>query len=293
MVQPMLVGSRAYRRYFEDQFEDGKVYISKYVQMEIKRSFIEPFIDFYHFADSPVYETVGEAHSSYRNSFKPSKKAAAMVLVGLLMDMRGLDTANPRDKPKVLRHIAFIIKRIERKLRKDFTNIGINTTRCERAKVSFISPHMAHYTLAEQMDRFAEKFNDVKACRNQCRIDDFILDKFKPEVDRLIEHAEKLDRPKSRENRGFVDVAKNLQKIISDGADVCSCKMCPKIGDAVIALEMLPNMRLEHTDHSFDNLCPVIGKAHKKHPAEQSFKKCLQLVFEFLGFLGELKRQNL
>ncbi|MEQ8957151.1 MAG: hypothetical protein RLP02_04380 [Coleofasciculus sp. C2-GNP5-27] len=41
-----------------------------------------------------------------------------------------------------------------------------------------------------------------------------------------------------------------------------------KIGDAVIALNAPRQMQLEHTDNSFDYLCPPIEQPHNKHPSE-------------------------
>ncbi|MDZ7966366.1 MAG: hypothetical protein RM368_15540 [Nostoc sp. DedSLP03] len=38
--------------------------------------------------------------------------------------------------------------------------------------------------------------------------------------------------------------------------------------DVVIALNAPQNMQLEHTDNSFDYLCPSINQPHYKHPSE-------------------------
>ena len=46
-----------------------------------------------------------------------------------------------------------------------------------------------------------------------------------------------------------------------------------EIGDAIIALDAPRDMQLEHTDHSFDHLCPPIGQPHRKHPSEQHIVK--------------------
>ena len=50
------------------------------------------------------------------------------------------------------------------------------------------------------------------------------------------------------------------------GERACDCKRCEKIGDAIIALDAPRDLRLEHTDSSFDYLCPSIKQPHYKHP---------------------------
>lgn len=268
VVQPMLLGSSAYRKYFEDQFAGENIYTSDYVQMEIKRSCIVPFINFYFLLALPNIESIGDALSVWSNRFSGREIKAVERLIGVLIDTHQLSDLNPKDKPKALRRIGFLIKRIEGQLRRKFTNIGANTTRCARAKILLVSSQTDQNPVSDQLEQFIQKFNDVDDCRSKCRVDDFFLNRFRTKVVAFFEHAEKLDRPKSRENRGFIDITENLRRIIKTDGDACSCRMCGRIGDAIIALETPENMRLEHTDYSFDNLCDVIDKPHQRHPSE-------------------------
>jgi hypothetical protein len=73
---------------------------------------------------------------------------------------------------------------------------------------------------------------------------------------------------KNNTTSGFVKIAESLKKVIDNGEKTCTCKLCEKVGDAVIALDIPDGMQLEHTDNSFDYLCPVIQKIHRKHPSE-------------------------
>ncbi|MHC5931988.1 MAG: hypothetical protein ACYTXM_40475, partial [Nostoc sp.] len=74
--------------------------------------------------------------------------------------------------------------------------------------------------------------------------------------------------PKNSNTRGFINIAKNLNEILTQGAAACNCKRCEKIGDAVIALNAPRSMQLSHTDNSFNYLCPPINQPHYKHPSE-------------------------
>jgi len=68
--------------------------------------------------------------------------------------------------------------------------------------------------------------------------------------------------------QGFQKIAKNLERIFAENGDPCSCRMCGNIGDAVIALDCPRDMQLEHTDYSFDFLCPPIKQLHKLRPSD-------------------------
>ncbi len=122
--------------------------------------------------------------------------------------------------------------------------------------------------VSSQLEQFIQEFNDTDDCRSKCNVDDFFLNRFKTEVEAFFEQAKNLERPKSRENKGFVGITEDLRKITKTEGKACSCRMCGRIGDAIIALEAPENMQLEHTDYAFDNLCKVIGKLHKRHPSE-------------------------
>lgn len=268
VAQPMLLGSSVYKQYFKYQFSDDDVYISDYVQMEIKRSCIVPSIDFYFLLDMPNTESIGDALAIWSNRFSSREIKAVTRLVAQLIDTHQLSDLAPRDKSKALRRLGFLIKRIESQLRRGFLNIGVNNTRCARAKVLLVSPQTDQAPISYQFEQFLQEFNDTDGCRSKCTVDGFILTRFKAECEAFLEQAENLERPKSRENKGFVEITENLRKITETEGNACSCRMCGRIGDAIIALELPEDMQLEHTDYSFDNLCEVMGKTHIRHPSE-------------------------
>ncbi|HXH09646.1 MAG TPA: hypothetical protein VNP04_07790 [Alphaproteobacteria bacterium] len=155
------------------------------------------------------------------------------------------------------------IKRIELKMQRRFTNIGKDSTRCARAAVPF---KVELQNMATGFKQFVEAFDDVETCRARCRIDHFLLNRYRAEVEAYIEQAAQL--PKNTDTRGFIAVAENLREILGRGPTACSCRRCERIGDAVIALDAPRHMRLEHTDHAFNHLCPPINQPHQQHPSE-------------------------
>ena len=271
VVRPMLLGSTSYRKYFEDQFGDNPLYMSKYVQMEFKRSYLCPILDFYFVIHMPTMQTVGDAFLFWSNQYRSSELKAVLQFVGQLFNDHSLDLSDLRDKEKALRRLGFYVKRLEMKLRRSFRDIGANSTRCTRSAVSFSTRGISDLTVTLQS--FLEQFNDVEACRSRCTVDGFILTRYKSQVESYVEQAGRLTRPQGRQNKGFTRIAQNLEEILHRGPDACSCHRCKAIGDAVISLEAPREMRLEHTDHSFDHLCPLIGQPHHKHPSEPSIVK--------------------
>jgi hypothetical protein len=230
--------------------------------MEIKRSYLMNLISFYFILRLDAISTIGEAISLWSNRFKGSELKAVLQFIPQLFGDYQLRANNTADKENSLFVLANHIKRFELLLRTRFQVID-DATVCRRAlvplKVDLNDP-------TPGLRAFISEFGDVKTCRSRCQIDQFLLQHYRSEVEALVEIAKKL--PRNTNTRGFLNIVTNLQKILADGAAACDCKRCEKIGDAVIALNATRDMQLEHTDISFDYLCPPINQLHYKHPSE-------------------------
>ncbi len=265
VARPLILGSNRYKRYFEECFGSDALYISEYVQMEFMRSWISSVLDFYFLLDMPGVETIGDAFNIWSNQFRTSRQKAVNQLAAQIFDTHGFDLTNPGDKEKALRAIARVADRVLLKWRHQFKMISENSIQCQRAKVLLKYEHgLSH---RQRFERFQSCFNNVKECRSKCNADKFFLERCKSEVEKCLKYASCLPNPAKKENRGFTRIAKELKRV-ADGERDFSCHLCEAIGDAVIALESPPNMRLEHTDHSFDHLCKIIDKPHCKHLSE-------------------------
>jgi len=263
VARPMLVGTRRYKAYFSEEFGEDSCYISKFIQMEFKRSYLSNAIAFYFILHLDTVPTIGDALRLWSNRFKGSELKAILQLAGDLFDSHRFELENPRDKQKALDALGRYIKRLEIKLRGKFNDTGINATCCARAEVIF---NVDLEDMAEGFRKFVDAFNDVQRCRSHCRVDDFLLNRHLKQVHSYVKDATSL--PNNPANRGFKNIAKNLDDILQKGATACTCKMCEKVGDAIIALETPRDMRLEHTDNSFNHLCPPLKLEHKQHPSE-------------------------
>lgn len=66
-----------------------------------------------------------------------------------------------------------------------------------------------------------------------------------------------------------------FDKIVEEinGGIKYNCTSCSKIGDLIIAIISPKEMRLEHTDYSFDYIMAVLDKEHYRHPSETEIIK--------------------
>ncbi|MBW4618894.1 MAG: hypothetical protein KME17_05990 [Cyanosarcina radialis HA8281-LM2] len=263
VVRPMLLGTQAYQRYFESQFGSNPRYISPYVQMEMKRSYLRNIINFYFTLRLPTIPTIGDALTFWSNYFQGSKHKAVEQLVAQLLSTQALDFTRPEAKEIALRVLEGLIAQFVESLEQQFLQIDRDSTKCARASVLF---QIDTPNAATELKRFIDRFDDLETCRRQCQIDRFLLEDHRDRVEQYIDRATRL--PKNDNTRGFIGIVNNLKEIVERGATACSCKRCERIGDAVIALDAPRDMQLEHTDNSFDYLCYSIDQPHRKHPSE-------------------------
>ncbi|NJM21772.1 MAG: hypothetical protein HC874_32035 [Richelia sp. SL_2_1] len=263
VARSLLLATQAYKQYFDSQFGEQPLYISNYVQMEIKRSYLINLISFYFVLRLETINSIGDAIALWSNKFKSSELKAILQLIPQLFSTHQLNFSSSQDKEKALSVLATYIKRFELILRKKFNNINIDSTACTRAEIPL---NVDLKNPAKGLKQFADEFGDVKTCRSKCQIDQFLLTQYRTEIEQLVEIASQL--PKNTFTRGFINIANNLKEILTAGATACDCKRCEKTGDAVIALDAPRRMQLEHTDNSFDYLCPPINQPHYKHPSE-------------------------
>jgi len=259
----MLLGSKAYKKYFSSYFGDDLLYTSRYVQMEFKRSYLINVIDFYFTLRLESVRTIGDALELWSNKFKGSQLKAILQLMGQLADTHRLNNTRASDKVKALHELELYISRIETKLRLSFKDTGTDSARCKRAEIP-LNTNAQHFR--DAFRTFVQAFQDVAFCRSKCRIDHFVLNKYKQAVSAYVRESKRIQVKKG--NEGFITVANGLQKVISKGGQAATCKLCGKIGDAVITLDAPANMEFQHTDNSFNQLCDIINRPHHQHPSE-------------------------
>lgn len=262
IARPFLLGPTKYRTYLASEIS-GKRYASSFVRMEFTRSFLCNAIAFYFVLDMPNISTVGDALALWANKFRSSEQKAILQLMSQVFQTRKVVFDDPTDKRVALRHLGILIKQLESNFRRKFTDPSKDTTHCGRATVPF---DISLANMTQDFDNFLKAFNDKKKCRSLCKIDDFLLNRYKSTVDHYIDLAACV--PENKDTKGFLSVARNLKDAVDSGGKACTCSKCEAYGDAIIALDAPRNMQLEHTDRSFDLLCPAIPQKHRKLRSE-------------------------
>jgi hypothetical protein len=174
--------------------------------------------------------------------------AAILQVIPQLFSTRQLNFSSPEDKQKALSLLAIYIKRFDLIIKTKY-NHSEDYTAC-----ALVPLNIDLKNPAIGLNKFVLEFEDTKTCRSKCNIDQFLLIQYRSKLEQIVEIASQL--PRNTNTRGFLNIANNLKEILISGATACDCKRCEKIGDAVIALNTPRNIQLEHTDNSFDYLCP-------------------------------------
>jgi hypothetical protein len=259
---------RAQQRYFDAEFDGDPCYRSRFVLMEFTRSYIRPIIGLCFDLCLPNIENTADTIIYWSNKFKRSELKAVPQMIGDILRTQTVDLTSAAGKEQSLRSLAAYIERVLMKMEFKFRDTGTDSARCARATtpldVDLDQP-------CESLRRFVKAFDNVRALRGKCRIDDFVQRRYRGEVTRYLDKAGTLKS--NRATTGFLGIADNLRPILDGGRTAGSCKSCEAIGDAIIALDAPRGMRLEHSDLSFDLLCDLIGQPHKRHPSASVLAK--------------------
>lgn len=230
VARSLILATKVYQKYFKSKLNNKNLYISNYVQIELKRSYLINLISFYFILRLDNINSIGDAISLWSNRFKGSGFKAILQLIPQLFSTRQFNFYSPQDKEKAIAALVIYIKRFDLTLKKSFKNTNKDLTACTRANIP-LTVDLKNPTPG--LKKFADQFGDIKACRSKCQIDQFLLIQHKESIEQLIEIASQL--PKNTNTRGFISIVNNLKEILKMGATACDCKRCEKIGDAVIA----------------------------------------------------------
>jgi hypothetical protein len=81
VARSLLLATQTYKQYLTSQLENHPLYVSNYVQMEMKRSYLMNIISFYFILRLETINTIGDALAFWSNRFKSSELKAILQLV--------------------------------------------------------------------------------------------------------------------------------------------------------------------------------------------------------------------
>jgi hypothetical protein len=259
VMRPLISSSSAVKNYYLKELSESLYYCS-YIRMEFIRGFIVPAISFYFTLRMPTILSISDAISLWSQKFQPRELKTILSMISGLLEGHQFDFNDLKEKEKSCQIVADYIRRIMTIIPKKFKDIGIETNMCFKSnlKIDF-NPDSLDKTFREFIDSFhANKVKD-------CNIHVFI-EKNNSQIEKIIDKRGLQIEDSNPE--GFTEIVDELSSGIKN-----SCKYCSKIGDLIIALISPSDMRLEHTDNSFDYLMLILNKKHKKHPSEVYLNK--------------------
>lgn len=265
VLRPLISSTKKYKKYYKEELS-GTMYICDYIYMEFIKSFIRPIINFSFLLSCPNIETLGDAYHLWSHKFNTREIKVMMNFIADLLNNRNVDKNKLSDKEnieKVLFYIDDYIQRILLFIPYKFKNTGNDNTRC--TKVNFVK-EINYENLKDSLKDFNEKFNDKNNFK-ECNVYNMMLNKKKNIIDNIMQNGDL--KILNSDPKGFIKIVKEIKNI----SEKISCAKCSKLGDLIIAILCPSDMRLEHTDYSFDYLMSILEKTHKRHPSEASTVK--------------------
>ena len=202
------------------------------------------------------YRTTQDAFYYFAQQFNDRNNIMLLSILGQILQQRMIDLNDPTHKEIAASEIWRVIKELDRKFALMFIDCGDNRTHCVRAGVEINFD--ADDKLLEA-ERFIKEFSGTNH-RPNCRVDDLIEKRYREEAAGFVQKATTVT---GQAAEGFRKQAKRVDNVLK-GTAARTCAQCASMGDAVITLQAPRQMRLVHTDNSFNYLCEVTKQEHLK-----------------------------
>ena len=255
VLRPILTSPPKVKEYYDSVLK-GEKYTCEYVRMEFLRGYIKSSINFYFLLAMPQYTSFSDVLNIWSNKFQIREHKNIEVMIANLFEFN--ECLNNRDKS--LRVLADYIRRLIGKLHHSLKKIGNDSTYCTKGELKL---EFNPVELDESLRSFVNILQDNKQYKN-CKINEFIKQKHKDDIKRIIEIADKINELGNK--KGFDKIVESLKSL---SEKEITCAYCSKLGDAIIALLSDVNWSLEHTDYSFNYLCEILNKKHSIHPYDK------------------------
>lgn len=89
VARSLLTGTAAYKSYLNSELGNERRYVTSFVPMEVRRSFLDAAINFYFTLEMPSILNVDDALKLWSDNFKGSRLKAVLQLIGGLMKAHG------------------------------------------------------------------------------------------------------------------------------------------------------------------------------------------------------------
>ncbi len=244
-----------------------KWYVNNYVRMEFYRRSLAVWIHLYFESAEPKYKTFGDAWKVYSEGFGRESKTAVAVLTSMEVD--GYSFSKNEDKNLCRQKLQDYIYSMALQFALTFTDTGIDPTHCARLRYVLKLPDDPEER-DNQLLTFAAIFRNEVECRSRCSISNLFTS---------TAHRSKMDAVSAATAKG--DTAKKLKKIqnaietASKDTGAITCKLCSKMGDALIAVSLDTSWKLHSLDSVHTPICDALKLESQIHPSDSALAKLL------------------
>ncbi len=266
ILRGLVFGTKVYKSHLAENIGPNR-YVGRFVRMEFARSVIVPLINFFNTLSMSHMKTVEEAEKAWSHSFSMGEVKLLLALSASIFDAQKISRVDPAKKQRGLSALATTIKALNRELRLKFKDPGEDRTMCARGQQSLQAVSVEPRQARDDLNRILDEIEDVKKCRQSCKIDSFVASHSK-EIGRCIKAAAALSDAKA--NDSARKMSDKLQLVLSDAAER-SCATCTGTGDAMISVSAPRAMQLETTDRSFHLWCGAVKQDYRVHDGELKY----------------------
>jgi hypothetical protein len=243
-------------------------YINNYVRMEYYRTCLIAWIYLYFESADTIYRTFGDALKSYAEGFGRESKTVVNIVSSMELD--GYSFSKPSEKEFCRQKLQDFIFEMALQFRDIFIDMGKDPTKCARVPHPIKLPDEPT-TRDEVLRKVAWAFDQEKDCRSRCTIQNlFQAGSYKNKMDMIasLSPVGKTKMPLERINEAIKDA--NAQP-----SDI-TCKLCGKMGDAVIATVLDSAWKLHSLDTVHKPISEAIKQAYEIHPSNTALKNSSQ-----------------
>jgi hypothetical protein len=209
-----------------------------------------------------IHSTFADAIVSYGEGFGREAKAAAHAIMNIRWD--GLDFTDGADKEFCRQKLQDFIFTIAWQFRDTFIDNGQDATKCTRVPHPLRLPN-------DPRDRdsvLREAILTLSAedeCRKKCQIHSlFERNRYREKFDAIAELRST--------NDSLTKIQEAINKARENPGDI-TCKLCAKMGDAIVASSLDPTWKLHSLDHVHGPISDAIKLQHVIHPSNTALKK--------------------
>lgn len=257
-------GHSLMQRAVEEATKDGWVQVSRFIRMEYLRGVVVNLIDLYFLVKES--DSVNDANIEWSQKVNQERKLKVFILA---MSQWLVGHEDWQDKDKSLRRLGDLIVRLVYEFDDIFKDVTTDPLSCSLGKVSFprrIFNEDMLLTFYEQFRAIQDGTPNCLLCRFKSR---FLAALTKRNVDLYSD----TQRQSHSKNKGYVQQAERLEKVLNSQATLPKCRFCERLGDTIIILQSPGKAILVTADRAFLAFGEILKREIRRLPSLAELKR--------------------